>query len=56
YHISSLRGYHNSASVLDTLTVALQLLAYKISPFQSNSLDCGMYMLHYMHKVAWSIS
>ncbi|EGZ30245.1 hypothetical protein PHYSODRAFT_376832, partial [Phytophthora sojae] len=59
YHINSLRGYHNSASVLDALietSVAPQLLAYKTSPLQSNSLDCGVYMLHYMHKVARFIS
>ncbi|EGZ07920.1 hypothetical protein PHYSODRAFT_527734, partial [Phytophthora sojae] len=36
--------------------VAPQLLAYKTSPLQSNSLDCGVYMLHYMHKVARFIS
>ncbi|KAE9148683.1 hypothetical protein PF001_g7231 [Phytophthora fragariae] len=68
YRIDSLRGFHDSNLIFAALKWLLareyrrlngectstepRSFAYTTSPRQQNSSDCGVYVLHYMHKIA----
>lgn len=72
YHVNSMRGCHDSEAIFAALKWFLypgadklnghssradaKSFAYKTSPRQAHLSDCGVYRLHYMHKVAHYIS
>ncbi|KAF4130290.1 hypothetical protein GN958_ATG20705, partial [Phytophthora infestans] len=50
YHVHSFPSLHGPAHIFVSHT-----FAYAITPLQSNKLDCDVYMLHYMGRIAWYI-
>ncbi|EGZ09632.1 hypothetical protein PHYSODRAFT_435644, partial [Phytophthora sojae] len=58
YHVNSMRGCHDSEAIFAALKCRADAksFAYKTSPRQAHLSDCGVYRLHYMHKVAHYIS
>ncbi|ETK76278.1 hypothetical protein L915_17282 [Phytophthora nicotianae] len=61
YHIDSVQGGHDSKHIFAVLDWANTVLAarsvtgtaysYETKPRQSNPVDCGIYMLHYVYKI-----
>ncbi|EEY53860.1 uncharacterized protein PITG_07481 [Phytophthora infestans T30-4] len=49
YHVNSMRKAHSSAYAFDVLNFTY---VQATKPQQSNSADCGLYVLHYMNTIS----
>eukprot|EP00644_Phytophthora_capsici_P014974 jgi/Phyca11/11598/fgenesh1_pm.PHYCAscaffold_76_\ len=51
YHVNSLRKAHDSSYAFDVLT-----FVHNTKPQQADSVDCGLYLLHYMTTISQVIA
>eukprot|EP00644_Phytophthora_capsici_P019695 jgi/Phyca11/53460/gw1.901.1.1 len=49
YHVNSLRKAHDSSYAFDVLYATF---VHNTKPQQANSVDCGLYLLHYMTTIS----